>query len=92
MCHDWPRPPIWPEEECAELVRKMVLPNGPRLDYTQAFGEQELKAPNAAGTLGATGFATHVGLGVSADVRPGVNYLTNHTVTPTFSTSDHSKS
>ena len=30
-----------------------VLPNGPLLDYPQAFGERELKAPNAAGTLGA---------------------------------------
>ncbi len=30
-----------------------VLPIGPLLDYPQAFGEQELKAPNAAGTLGA---------------------------------------
>ncbi len=29
-----------------------VLPNGPLLDYKWAFGEQELKAPNAAGTLG----------------------------------------
>ncbi len=40
----------------AELLRRtvQVLPNGPLLDYLQAFGEQELKAPNAAGTLGAT--------------------------------------
>ncbi len=30
------------------------MPNGPLLDYPQAFGEQELKAPNAAGTLGAS--------------------------------------
>ncbi len=68
MCHDWPKPPIWPEdlplirelpsdEEYAELLRRMVqvLPNGPLLDYKQAFGEEELKAPNAAGTLGAHG-------------------------------------
>ncbi len=60
-----PQPPIWPEdlplirelltdEEYAELLRRMVhvLPNGPLLDYRQVFGEQELKAPNAAGTLG----------------------------------------
>ncbi|MEE9293516.1 MAG: hypothetical protein V3W34_00925 [Phycisphaerae bacterium] len=59
-------PLIWPEdlpllrellteEEYAELLRRMVrvLPNGPLLDYWQAFGDQELKAPNAAGTLGA---------------------------------------
>ncbi len=58
MCHDWPKPPIWPEdlplihellsdEECAELLRRMVqvLPHGPLLDYRQAFAEQELKAP-----------------------------------------------
>ncbi len=36
MCHDWPKPPIWPEdlplirellsdEEYAELLRRMVL-------------------------------------------------------------------
>ncbi len=28
MCHDWPKPPIWPElltdEEYAELLRRMV--------------------------------------------------------------------
>ena len=49
---DWPIPPIWPddlplirelltEEEYAELLRRMVqvLPNGPLLDYRQAFGE-----------------------------------------------------
>ena len=29
-----------------------VLPNGQLLDYKEAFGEQELKAPNAARTLG----------------------------------------
>lgn len=68
MCHNTrPKPPIWPEdlplireqlieEEYAELLRRMVqvLPNGALLDYLQAFGEQELKAPNDAGTLGAT--------------------------------------
>ena len=45
------------DEEYAELLRRMVqvLPNGPLLDYKQAFGEEELKAPNAAGTLGAHG-------------------------------------
>ena len=45
MCHDWPKPPIWPEglplirepltdDEYAELLRRMiqVLPNGPLLD------------------------------------------------------------
>ena len=49
---DWPKPPIWPDdlplirklltpEEYAELLRRMVqvLPNGPLLDYRQAFGE-----------------------------------------------------
>ena len=47
---DWPKPPIWPEdlplirelltdEEYAELLRRMVLPNGPLLGYRQAFGE-----------------------------------------------------
>ncbi len=43
------------DEEYAELLKGMVqvLSNGPLLDYRQAFGEQELKAPNAAGTLGA---------------------------------------
>ena len=54
VCHEvWPKPPIWPEdlplirelltdEEYAELLRRMVqvLPNGPLLDYKQAFGEQ----------------------------------------------------
>ena len=67
MCHDWPKPPIWPEhlplirelltdEEYAELLRRLVqvLPNGPLLDYRQVFGEHELKAPNAAWTLGAS--------------------------------------
>ncbi len=52
MCHDWAKPPIWPEdlslirelltdEEYAELLRRMVqvLQNGPLLDYKQAFGE-----------------------------------------------------
>ena len=52
MCHDWPMPPIWPEdlplirqlltdEEYAELLRRIVqiLPNGLLLDYRQAFGE-----------------------------------------------------
>ncbi len=52
MCdEEWPRPPIWPEdlplirqlltdEEYAELLRRMVqvLPNGPLLNYRQAFG------------------------------------------------------
>ncbi len=60
------QPPIWPEdlplirelltdEEYAERLRGMVhvLPNGVLLDYPQTFGEQELKAPNAARTLGA---------------------------------------
>ena len=44
------------DEEYAELLRRVVhvLPNGPLLDYRQAFGEQELKASNAAGTLGAS--------------------------------------
>ncbi len=42
------------DEEYAELLRRMVLPNGPLLDYKQAFGEQELRAPNAARTLGAS--------------------------------------
>ncbi len=64
---NWPKPPIWPEdlplirellteEEYAELLRRMVqvLPNGPLLDYRQAFGERELKAPNAARTLRAS--------------------------------------
>ena len=38
-----------------ELLRRIVqvLPNGPLLDYRQTFGERELKAPDAAGTLGA---------------------------------------
>ncbi len=67
MCYQsWPKPPIWPEdlplirelltdEEYADLLGRMVqvLPNGPLQDYSQAFGEQELKAPNAAGTVGA---------------------------------------
>ena len=53
MCLDtWPLPPIWPEdlplihelltdEEYAELLRRMVqvVPNGPLLNYKQAFGE-----------------------------------------------------
>ncbi len=53
MYHDnWPKPLIWPEdlplvrellteEEYAELLRRMVqvLPNGPLLEYRQAFGE-----------------------------------------------------
>ncbi len=52
MCHDWPKPPIWPDdlplirelltdEEYAELLRRavQVLPNGPLLDYSQVFGE-----------------------------------------------------
>ena len=43
MCHDWPKPPIWPEdlplsrelltdEEYAELLKRMVqvVPHGPR--------------------------------------------------------------
>ena len=61
---NWPKPPIWPEElpiirerlteeEYAELLRRMVQVYGPLLGYPQAFGEQELKAPNAARTLGA---------------------------------------
>ncbi len=73
MCHDdWPKPPIWPgdlplirelltDEEYAELLRRMVqvVPNGPLLDYPQAFGEQELKAPNTArNARGRQGFAT----------------------------------
>ncbi len=35
------------DEEYAELLRRLVqvLPNGPLLDYPQAFGEQDLKAP-----------------------------------------------
>ena len=62
---EWPKPPIWPEdlplirelltdEEYAELLTRtvQVVPNGPLLDHPQAFAEQELKAPNAAGTLG----------------------------------------
>ena len=45
-----------PTRSTRNLFRRMVqvLPNGPLLDYPQAFGEQELKAPNAAGTLGAS--------------------------------------
>ncbi len=44
-----------PTRSTRNLFRRMVqvLPNGPLLDYKQAFGERELKAPNAAGTLGA---------------------------------------
>ncbi len=65
MCYlTWPKPPIWPEdlplirelltdEEYAELLRRMAQVYGPLLDCWQAFGEQELKAPNAARTLGA---------------------------------------
>ena len=56
MCHDWPKPPIWPEdlplirdlltdEEYAELLRRMVMSNGPLLDYKQAFGEQKTESP-----------------------------------------------
>ncbi len=43
------------DEECAVLLGRMVqvLPNGPLLDYQKACGEHELRAPNAAGTLGA---------------------------------------
>ena len=44
MCHLWPKLPIWPEdlplirelltdEEYAELLRRMVMSNGPLLDY-----------------------------------------------------------
>ena len=36
------------DEEYAELLRRMVLPNGPLLDYKQAFGEEEVNVPNAA--------------------------------------------
>ena len=51
VCYqNWPKSPIWPEdlalirqlltaEEYAELLRRMLLPNGPLLDYRQAFGE-----------------------------------------------------
>ena len=73
MCYqNWPIPPIWPEdlplirellteEEYPELLRRMVqvLPNAPLLDYSQVFAEPELKAPNAAGTLGAYGAARY---------------------------------
>ncbi len=34
------------DEEYAELLRRMVQVYGPLLDYRQAFGERELKAPN----------------------------------------------
>ena len=53
MCHDWPKPPIWPEdlplirelltdEKYAELLKRMiqVLPNGPLLDYRKAFSRR----------------------------------------------------
>ena len=50
MCHDWPKPPIWPEDlplirelltddEYAELLRRMVQVCGPLLGYPRAFGE-----------------------------------------------------
>ena len=51
MClDDLPKPPTWPEdlslirelltdEEYAELLRTMVLPNGLPLECPQAFGE-----------------------------------------------------
>ena len=52
MCHDWPKPPIWPDnlslirelltdEEYAALLRRMVqvLPNDPLLDHRSVFGQ-----------------------------------------------------
>ncbi len=78
MCHDWPKPPIWPEDLplIRELLRRtvQVLPNGPLLDYKQVFGEQELKAPNAAGTLGASPLTRlrslcHGSIGLPVDQR-----------------------
>ena len=63
MCHDWPKPPISPEdlplirellidEEYAELLRRMVqlLPERPAAGLSAAVwrAEQELKGPSAA--------------------------------------------
>ena len=54
MCHNWPKPPIWPEdlplirelltdEEYAEVLRRMVQVYGPLLDSKQVFGEPSRK-------------------------------------------------